>query len=74
MSLPGGETVEVSEQTQLTNDSGVPLKITAIQHNDGSVVGFAPAPECTVGLVVSSGNLCNIEFVTFEVLPPDNGT
>lgn len=76
MSSPSGGTVAVSDWTQLTNTSGVPLKITAIRPNQDSVVSSPPpvSPECTVNLVVSPGSTCNIHFVTFEVLPPDNGT
>lgn len=65
MASPTGGTAAATNWTELTNTAGVPLKILAIRPNAGSVVTSPPpaSPECTVGFVVSPGNLCNIYFV-----------
>lgn len=65
MSSTSGGTVEAIQYwTRLTNTSGVPLKITAIRPNEWSRVVSPPpaAPECTVNLVISPGNACNVAF------------
>lgn len=65
MSSPTGGTAVATNWSALTNTTGVPLKILAIRPNDGSwVISPPPAsPECTVGSVVSPGNVCNVYFV-----------
>lgn len=63
MSSPSGGTVTGTNWVQLTNTSGVPLKIKAVRPNEGfRVVSPPELPECDVDVIVLPGNKCNIHF------------
>lgn len=63
MSSPSGGTVTGMYWVQLTNTSGVPLRIKAIRPNMGFTTETPPElPECTVNATVSPGAKCNVSF------------